>query len=125
MAAIQQMQEDSVCKNLVAVVPVQMTEAWMLSDTSLLKKEIGTDKTDVELCIEKHPERYNDPKEVIRNAIRIGRQEFSRRSRHKLSIEELYAPIGQKISLASLETLPSYQKFRKTVRNSFKMMNLL
>ena len=125
VTAIDQMRENSVCNNLVAVVPVQMTEAWMLSNTRLLKSEIGTDKTDTELCIDKHPEGYNDPKEVIKNAIRIGRQELPRRRRNELKIESLYALIGQKISLTSLETLPSYLKFKKAVEDSFKKMNIL
>ncbi len=54
------------CRNLVAVIPVQMTEAWMLADTQLLKEEIGTNKKDVELGIHKKPEDYGDPKEVIK-----------------------------------------------------------
>lgn len=30
--------ENSICKNLVAVIPVRMTEAWMMSDTLFLCK---------------------------------------------------------------------------------------
>lgn len=124
-AKVEEMQEALVCKNLVAVVPVRMTEAWMLSDKELLKAEIGTDKSDIELGIDKLPEVYDDPKHAIESAIRIGLQNFPRRRRHKLTIAELYAPIGQKIALNTLENLPSYQKFKGAVRSAFIKLNYL
>ncbi|MFM2028188.1 MAG: hypothetical protein RLZZ339_2905 [Cyanobacteriota bacterium] len=38
--------ERDLCKNLVAIVPIQMTEAWILADKELLKKELCTNKSD-------------------------------------------------------------------------------
>ncbi len=125
ITAIQALLEESVCKNLVAVVPVQMIEAWMLSDKELLKAEIGTDKSYIELGIDRLPEVYDDPKHAMESAIRIGRQKLSRRRRHQLTISELYAPIGQKIALNALENLPSYQKFKGAVRSAFVKLNYL
>ncbi len=113
------------CKTLVAIVPVAMTEAWMLSDTQLLKSEIGTDKSDAELGIDRFPELYSNPKECIQNAIRIGRQELTKRRRRNLTISELYLPLGQQISLTKLNDLPSYRKFREAVRRAFKELNYL
>lgn len=121
--AVENLGEEPVCKNLVAIVPVQMTEAWMLSDKALLKKEIGTDKSVAELGIEKRPEAYTDPKQVIDDAIRIARLHLSKRRRHKLTIAELYLPMGQKVSLNKLERLGSYKnsimikKFTSTTKN--------
>jgi hypothetical protein len=113
------------CKNLVAIVPVAMTEAWMLIDTALLKAEIGTDKNDAELGADRFPETYANPKERIESAIRIARQDLTKRRRRDLAISELYSPIGQKISLSKLENLPSYLKFKEAVRNAFKKLNYL
>lgn len=113
------------CKNLVAIVPIQETEAWMLADKDLLKSEIGTDKTDNELGINKQPESITNPKEVIENAIRIARAEQTKRKRGNLSIGDLYLPIGQSIDLEKLETLSSYQDFQENVREAFRQMNLL
>jgi len=115
----------TVCKNLVAIVPVQMTEAWMLSDKDLLRSEIGTGKSDVELGIHKSPEGYADPKQAIEAAIRVAGQDFTKRRRHKLTIAELYLPLGQKISLAKLEILPSYPKFKEAVQVAFKKLGYL
>ncbi len=97
--AVDDVQGEHLCKNLVAIVPVQMTEAWMLSDKELLKAEIGTRKSNVELGINRLPEVYADPKQAIKAAIRIARQDLTKRRRRDLTMAELYSPIGQKISL--------------------------
>ena len=123
--AVKNLPGEHVCKNLVATVPVQMTEAWMLSDKELLKAEIGTGNSYVELGIHKLPEIYADPKQAIEAAIRIARQDLTRRRRHKLTIVELYLPIGQKVSLNKLENLPSYQKFKEAVRIAFQELGYL
>jgi len=102
-----------------------MTEAWMLSDKELLKAEIGTSKSDAELGIQKSPEVYPDPKQVIEMAIRIARQDLTRRYRRKLTIAELYSLMGQKIALNKLKNLSSYQKFKEAVRDAFNSLNYL
>ena len=123
--AVMDMQGKHICKSLVAIVPVHMTEAWMLSDTELLKAEIGTDKSDQEVGIDGSPEVYSDPKDIIEAVIRIARQDLTKRRRRDLTIGELYAPIGQKVSLDALENLPSYRKFREAVRDVLKNLNYL
>lgn len=115
---------DRYCKNLVAIVPVRMTEAWMLADKELLKAEIGTNKSDAELDIGRLPEAYPDPKVVIEAAIRIARKGLTKRCRHDLTIAELYSPIGQKIPLELLDRLQSYQKFKEAVRDAFRKLQL-
>lgn len=124
-SAVNQMQGQHICKNLVAIVPVQMSEAWMLSDKGLLQSEIGTGKSDDDLGIQKFPEVYVNPKEVIEEAIRRARQDLTQRRRRKLTIAELYSPIGQKVNLNTLENLPSYQKFKEAVRGAFRKSNYL
>lgn len=116
---------DIVCKNLVAIVPIQMSESWMLADTKLLKDEIGTDLSDRELNLDRRPEAIADPKAIIADAIRISRKSLTQRRRRELNIGELYQPIGQKIDLAILRRLSSYFKFREAVRESFRKLNYL
>lgn len=113
------------CKNLVAIVPVQMTEAWMLADKELLKRQLGTNKNDEELGINKSPEGFSDPKQIIESAIRLARSDLSKRRRSELTIGELYQPIGQQIELNKLDSLPSYQKFKKAIRNTFTELGYL
>lgn len=116
---------DSHCKLVTPIVPVQMIEAWMLADKDLLRKEIGTDKSDNDLNINRNPETIPNPKIIIENAIRIAREDFSKRRRRDLTISELYQPIGQKIDLEKLEILPSFRKFIEAVRETYRSLNYL
>jgi len=110
---------------LIAIIPVQMTEAWMLADKELLKRELCTKENDAELGINKPPEAFADPKEIIEKVIIIATQKLGKRRRSKLKIDDLYQPLGQKIKLEKLENLSSYQKFKETVINVFKNLNYL
>jgi Domain of unknown function (DUF4276) len=113
------------CTCLVAIVPIQESEAWMLVDKALLKDEIGTIKSDGELQINRAPEMIASPKEVIEKAIRIARQNAPARRRGDLTISDLYAPIGQRLDLDKLRTLSAYQAFEAEMREAFRHLNLL
>jgi hypothetical protein len=115
---------DNACKNLVAIIPVYMSEAWMLADKELLKEEIGTTKSDEELGILKDAESIPDPKDVIKNAVRIAQSNLSKR-RNKISIGDLYQPVGQKLPIDKLEELQSYKKFKSAVEDAFRKLNYL
>ncbi len=115
---------NQICKNLVAIVPVHMSEAWMLADKNLLKDEIGTDLSNQDLNITRHPESIADPKQTIESALNIAQKHLPNR-RKRLTISELYQPIGQKISIEKLETLKSYKKFKLFVEEALRKINYL
>ena len=115
---------DDYCKLLTPVIPVKMIEAWMLADKELLKSEIGTSKSDNDLGINRDPETIADPKSVIEEAIRIATEHLPRR-RQKLSISELYAIIGDTVSITELAKLDSYRKFQDAVRNTYRTLNYM
>lgn len=117
--------DDTTCKILVPAIPVQMMESWMLADKDLLKNEIGTTKTDNELGINRSPESITDPKSVIEEAIRIARQEKTRRRRKELRISDLYLPVGQKVSIDKLKELPSYRRFQEDIRQAYRELHLM
>jgi hypothetical protein len=112
-------------KSLVAIVPVQMTEAWMLADTNLLKNEIGSSNSDEHLGFNKRPEEYVNPKDIIQKGIAIAYQHLPRRRALPLNIAELYSPIGQKIDLGKLTKLDSYKKFEENVRKVYQKMHFM
>lgn len=114
----------SLCKNLVAIVPVQMSEAWMLADPDLLRDELDTKKSNAYLGIARAPETIADPKMVIQEAVSLSQNDKPKKSR-TLTIGELYQPIGQKISLEALDALPSYRKFKSSVTQVFRQLNYL
>lgn len=123
--ALGEQDESEYCKVLVALVPVQEMEAWMLADKELLKSEIVTDKSDNELKINRSPESIANPKEVIEDAIRIARAGITKRRRREVSISDLYRPVGQHLALEKLEKLNSYQDFKNNVREAFKELGYL
>lgn len=117
---------DNACKNLVAVIPVQMTEAWMLADIDLLLTETNTKKTCDELnlpCRPRNIEMIADPKTRIKKALRIA--QIGSRRRSILNISNLYSPISQKITMKQLEQLPSFRSFKEAVRRSLINLNYL
>lgn len=109
-------QDDNYCKDIVAIVPIQMTESWMLADKVLIKEEIGIKKTDAELDIHLNPEAITNPKGKIENIIQLSKEDETKRKRNKgLTISNLYQIIGQKIDLSELEKLSSYLKFKNSL----------
>ncbi|WP_313262611.1 DUF4276 family protein [Sphingobacterium multivorum] len=116
---------DTHCKNLIAIVPVHETESWMLADKEIFIKAIGTKKTEAELNINGNPETFNNPKERIIEAIRIGRAEMPKKMRDALQISDLYSYLGQAIQLEKLKTFASYLDFERNIRSEFIKLNLL
>jgi hypothetical protein len=122
---LSKMDDLSYCKHLVAIVPIQMTESWMLADKKLLKEEIGINKSDAELGLNSNPETVSNPKKLIQDIIRLSKEELTKRKRRRgLDIADLYQIIGQKIELDKLDTLPSFVKFKNSLIQKLKELNL-
>lgn len=124
--SLKEQDETKYCTILVSVIPVYMTEAWMLADKALLKNEIGTELSNFDLGILSLPENIANPKETIKNAIRIVQGDLTRRKRNRgLDISALYQIIGQKLELSQLENLHSYRKFKDSLKSAFKELGFL
>lgn len=118
------LQDDVHCKHIVAIVPIQMTESWMLADKNLLKEEIGIEKTDAELGIHLNPEAITNPKSLIENIIRLSKEDLPKRRRNRgLNISDLYQIIGQKIEISELEKLSSYVKFKNSLIDKLRELS--
>ena len=118
------LQDDMHCKHIVAIVPIQMTESWMLADKNLLKEEIGIEKTDAELGIHLNPEAITNPKSLIENIIRLSKEDLPKRRRNRgLNISDLYQIIGQKIEISELEKLSSYVKFKNSLIDKLRELS--
>ncbi|WP_019538868.1 MULTISPECIES: DUF4276 family protein [Proteiniphilum] len=122
---LEQKEDSGYCKNLIALVPIQETESWMLADKNLFIKTIGTKKNENELNLNGHPETFNNPKERIENAIRIGRQNLPKKLRNSLKIIDLYSYLGQAMKIENLGTFKSYCDFNNNVRRELIKLNLL
>ena len=118
---------EDVVKEIVPVIPVYMTEAWMLSDVNLLIEEIGTDLEVARLGLPSRVnqiERIADPKSTIVEAIR---RAYSAKPKKwsKPDISQLYLPLSQKISLDTLKRLSSYMQFYNSCRKSLESMGYM
>jgi hypothetical protein len=121
---LSQQKENEYCKDMIAIVPIQMTESWMIADKELLKGEIGINYTDAELGINSNPENLTNPKDIIEELIRLSKEDLTKRKRNRgLNISDLYQIIGQKIELTELEKLESYVKFKNTLIEKLKELN--
>ena len=117
--------ENEYCKLICGLIPITETESWLFADKNLLKRVIGTEKSDSDLNITGNPETFTDPKTRIAEAIRIGRSEYPKKIRNQLSIADLYSPIGESLDINTLNNFESYNKFRENIKEIFKNLNLL
>jgi hypothetical protein len=125
---VQQHTKGSVCEKLLPIIPVQMTEAWMLAaDHDLLREVIGTSIRAQDLglvnrvrLVESDP----DPKQTLKQIIHRAYTERSRRHR-EVDLSSLYAPLGRRISLDRLSNVPSYKRFVDDLTATLRTLNLI
>lgn len=122
---VQQAQED-VCRCMLPIVPVQMTEAWMLADPEALRAALGTSKNAQELGLPlkaKLVEADPDPKRTLKMIVSKANTHRSR-PRH-LEVTPLYTLLGRTVDLSRLNHLPAYQRFVQDLVNAFRTINLI
>lgn len=108
------------CKVIVPIIPIQMTESWMLANIDLFKEKIGAKNIqNIDLGIHREPESYADPKQNICDAIRLAQSGRTKRRRNNLTINDLYYEMGQSLSLDDLRRIPSFCSFEDNVKRAF------
>ncbi|GAB2917513.1 hypothetical protein GCM10027280_00660 [Micromonospora polyrhachis] len=91
-------------EQVVEVVPIRETEAWLLADGEALRRALGVRWSDVEMGLPAHPkgvERIADPKRVLNDVMR----------RVRRSTEDHYAQLGELVSLERLNLVPAYAQW--------------
>ena len=125
-AALDEVSDEKYCKVIVPIIPVRMTEAWMMADKGKLAEQIGAGTLSLEeLGLHLPPEKYSNPKESIKMAIVQARSHLTKRRRHNFSIDDLYLEMGQQISLSSLRQLSSFSTFESSVQTAFVRLGLM
>lgn len=109
-----------ICEEVIPLIPVHETEAWMLADTDLLRRKIGTPLSDAELGLPTNPERVSHPKELLQDVILKVHASRSKRRRRELTISDLYQPIGSELDVIHLKRLTSYSEFYTILEQYFK-----
>ena len=119
--------EGKICKNLLPIIPVRMTEAWMLADHEAMQNVLETSLRIQELGLPskaRQVESDPDPKHTLRQIMQKAAAERSRR-RREVDLNSLYAPLGSRISLERLGNVPSYKQFMKDLTETLKILNLI
>jgi hypothetical protein len=98
-------------EQLVAVVPVRETEAWLLTDGDALRSALGVRWTDAEMGLPAQPrrvERIADPKKVLDDLM----------SRVSRSTTDHFGQLGELVSLARLDDVPAYRQWWSDTRDA-------
>ncbi len=117
----------SVCEEVIPIIPVQKVEAWLMADAGSLCTTIGTSlqPQDIRIPVRAEEiERIADPKQRLREIIRLA---YAARPRRRRSVEpgELYEPLANRIRLADLERLPSYQHFLRDLDTALRSLHFI
>lgn len=108
----------------VAVVPVKMTEAWVLADVQALKNAFGTTRTEHELgladAVAHGPDRLNDPKATLEDACRR-----SRGKRRSSTVAAYFGLIGETASIDQLRKLLAYSRMEAELRLALRTLGFL
>ncbi len=97
---------------LVEVVPIRSTDAWMLADEIALAVVLGTTMTRNELGLPPHVrdvERDLNPKSTLQQAIKQVEQRSTRRRR--IDFESIHSPLAEQIDLNILLQVPAYERY--------------
>ncbi|MDQ2888033.1 MAG: DUF4276 family protein [Chloroflexota bacterium] len=117
-----------ICKSMIPVIPVRMIESWMLAaDHEVLQNVLLTDIKAQELGLMskvKLVESEPKPKEKLDQIIQKARGSRSRR-RYQVRREDLYEPLGRRISLERLNEVPSYKQFVDDFTEALKALRLI
>ncbi len=103
----------------IAVVPVQMTEAWLLFDERAIRRAAGNPNGRVTLPLPdwRRAETLPDPKQILFEALRAA-SELPARRRRALDVEWARARIVDFIDdFSPLHDLPSFRRLEDDVRN--------
>ncbi|MBM0277958.1 DUF4276 family protein [Micromonospora tarensis] len=98
-------------EQLVAVVPVRETEAWLLADGEALRRALGVSWTDSEMGLPAQPrlvERVVDPKSALNSVMR----------RVSRSTTDHYGQLGELVSLDRLQGVPAYKRWWTDTRDA-------
>ena len=126
-AELETLDASDYCQNLLPLIPVHETEAWMLANTDVLLRTIGASKqlspyTQAKLGLA--PEQHTDPKAVLADILREERAYLPKKQRGSLSMEVLYGLLGGRLRIQDLQGLASFQAFEMALRQALKVQGL-
>ena len=112
------------CLKWVALVPVRMTEAWLLIDVAAIRRAAGNPAGRAPLDVPKASrlESLADPKRVLKDALNDASNLGARR---RLDFNQARQRVGEVLSYDLLRQLPSFQSFEVRMKESLQSLRSL
>ncbi|MCK6579717.1 MAG: DUF4276 family protein [Anaerolineae bacterium] len=107
---------------IIPVIPVRMTEAWVLADFEAFRAAVGTKQSLDEARFSQKPdkvERIEHPKQIFEAALRNSRPRRSPLPR------EVFPRLAEEINLDRLRVVPAYRQFLHEARNVLRSLHFL
>ena len=117
---------EDICADLVPLIPVRMTEAWMLADPDALRTVLGKKVEARALGIPtkaKLVEKELKPKKTLEHIIQVAYPQQPRDWKYLKT--KLYMGLGSEISLKRLSEVPSYQQFVQDLTAVLQTLNFI
>lgn len=108
-------------KALVPIIPIKMTEAWMLADFEAFRDITGTRKTADQLSFPSRPHQAEtlDAKQIFESAVRNARPG----RRRQLTPKDIYFPLAEVVNLALLRHVPAFKAFESDLKDTLVQLN--
>ena len=107
----------------VAVLPVRMTESWVLADSDALRAVFGTTLDDAALGLTLHGaalDRLADPKLTLDAAFAA-----TRPTGRRAGATALLNALGEQVALGQLRTLPSFRALEADLDTALRRLQIL
>lgn len=99
--------------NVVPIIPIRSTEAWMMADSMTFETVVGLPRTSKDFPNQPHQvEAINNPKQIIDALLH---QATAGRQAAFMSITR---QLGDDVRLSLLGRVPAYQRFRERLRQA-------
>ncbi len=122
-----QKSKKNVCRELLPIIPIRMTEAWMMADVEAFLAVVGTNLKAAELEFPPQPRQVQailDPKHELNMALD---KIFTRRRRRrkKAKLGQYYEPLARRIKLEKLDSVPAFHQFTDDLTNLLHILRLI
>lgn len=111
-------------RQAVAVIPIRMTESWVLADTDALRQAIGTTRDDRALgladALVHGADRVRDPKALLRDAFIAARPHA-----HAAQLSAYLGQIGEAVSFERLRRLEAFRQVESDLEDALLQLAIL
>lgn len=117
---------EKLCDNVLAVIPVQTVEAWVLADKDKLYEILNTQVDKNELGLPPTPAQVESdatPKRTLQEVLRKASEKKTRNRR--VAVKDIFPEFGKEVRLEELDKVPAYQQFKDDLTTALIKANII